>query len=140
MLYSTILYSEYRCVVIIFPVRKPPPRATIIRNCDGARWHARAHARANSECPPSSPSHTPLFTPDAPIDLHIQWPTRRPLWQSACQSAWFILFLPILPMTKQSYTLTTPRQPKQRLSQTPRFSDSLDSQILGATNRTRLSI
>ena len=47
---------------------------------------------------------------------------------------------PVPPKSKQPYTITNPRQPKQRLSQTPRFSDSLDSEILRATNRTRLSV
>ena len=47
---------------------------------------------------------------------------------------------PVPTCPNQPYTLTTPRQPKQRLSQTPKFSDALDSQILRATNRTRLSI
>ena len=40
---------------------------------------------------------------------------------------------PVPPNSKQPYTLTTPRQRKQRLSQTPRFSDSVNSQILRAT-------
>ena len=47
---------------------------------------------------------------------------------------------PVPPNSKQPCTLTTFRQPKQRLSQTPKFTDSLDSQFLRATNRTRLSI
>ena len=42
--------------------------------------------------------------------------------------------------SSQFPTLTTPRQPKQRLPQTPRFSDPLDSEILRATSRIRLSI
>ena len=40
---------------------------------------------------------------------------------------------PVPPNSKQPYTFTTPRRPKQRLSQTPRFSDPLHSQILGAS-------
>ena len=65
---------------------------------------------------------------------------RRPLWQLACQTRWFILRLPILRMPKPPYTFTTPRQPKQRLSQILRFSDSLVSQILGVSFWTWLSI
>ena len=34
---------------------------------------------------------------------------RRPLLQSACEDRRCILFLPLLPMSKQPYTLTTPR-------------------------------
>jgi len=61
-------------------------------------------------------------------------------WLSACQNSWFILFLPIL---------TMPQQPRFSDSQILRFSDlsdssdssdTLNSQILRATNRTRLSI
>ena len=44
---------------------------------------------------------------------------RRPLWQSACQNSWFVVFLPTLPMPKQSYTFTA-----LRLAQTTFVSDS----------------